>query len=927
MTLRALAVLMMLTLPVSAQQALPPKTHNALFPDILARHAQANAEKYPWAAVMKQQLVDAAAPWMAPSEDDMWDWMFGPHINRSWMVWSDGYCPSCKKDVKMYTWEMDPWTIPWKVRCPHCKELFPKNDFAAFHRSGLNEQGIFEPALADRSLLFNAEHPDPGDPLHMYGVDDGEGYVADGHRWRFIGAYLIYGQWKRLIYSGIVNLSSAYAVTGNPQYAYRAAILLDRVADVYHDFDFGKQGWVYETQKDTRGQISTWHDACSEVREMALAYDRIFEAARSQESALVAFLSRKAREKKLPNPKASWTDIQRNIETRILASTLENPDRIRSNYPTHDVAAMIIKTVLAWPDNREEVYALFDRIIDESTKVDGLSGEKGLGGYSTIAPRTMAEMLGLFSRLDPDFLRGVYERHPVLHQTYRFHIDTWCLDGTFLPMTGDSGRFAARYEPYGGATLNKSPGVGPSMFTFLWNLYELTGDPAFVQTLYKGNERTLEGLPYDLFVDDPAAFQEKVRKVIDDAGATLPRASVNKEAWCLAVLKSGEGPHERALWLDYDAHERHSHADGMNIGLFAKGLDLIPEFGYPPVGYGGWEGKATWYKDTAAHVTVVVDKKNQLRNVAGGTTTLWADGQRFRAVQASAPQLVDGQVYERTVAMIDLDEKDAFIFDCFRVVAGSDHANFFGSGFGGMSTNGLTLSPGEDYWKPDDLRHFMTDPAAKPGWTADWTIEDRYGYLEPGRQVKLRYTGLTHNAEVSTCEAWIDASLYAGAPEWVPRLMVRRRGTAPLASSFVAVIEPYERTPKLLTSRRVPLETINGYPYGDELVGVETERADGRRDLCAVAYGTEPVEMLQPGHGLHVKARMVWVLTGESGCERVALLDADWLKIGNIEVTLTPRTSFVELAFKDGEAFLVAGSPDHVASLAIAGQSVKVVTP
>ena len=36
--------------------------------------------------------------------------------------------------------------------------------------------GLFEPVRADRKLLFNVDHPDPNDPLHSYGVDDGTGF-------------------------------------------------------------------------------------------------------------------------------------------------------------------------------------------------------------------------------------------------------------------------------------------------------------------------------------------------------------------------------------------------------------------------------------------------------------------------------------------------------------------------------------------------------------------------------------------------------------------------------------------------------------------------------------------------------------------------------------------------------------------------------
>jgi len=134
--------------------------------------------------------------------------------------------------------------IPYKVQCPHCDETFPKNDFYKFYLSGLDEYGVFDPQKADRSLLFNVDHPDFDDPLNKFGVDDGEGYVEDDKRWRFIGAYLVYGQWKQAILGGIRNLASAYLITGNPVYAHKAGVLLDRVADLYPTHDFGKQGLV-----------------------------------------------------------------------------------------------------------------------------------------------------------------------------------------------------------------------------------------------------------------------------------------------------------------------------------------------------------------------------------------------------------------------------------------------------------------------------------------------------------------------------------------------------------------------------------------------------------------------------------------------------------------------------------------------------------
>jgi len=328
----------------------------------------------------------------------------------------------------------------------------------------------------------------------------------------------------------------------------------------------------------------------------------------------------------------------------------------------------VIKTVLDWPRNSAEVEAILDEIFGKATAVDGVTGEKGLAGYSVIGPRSIAMLLGQYARIESGFLKDILKRHPRLHDTYRFHIDTWCLQ-KYYPQSGDTGTFAHPVTQYIGVPFSKNPGLDPSMFTFLWQLYEITHDPAFVQALYHANGNSVEGLPYDLFADDPAAFQKAVQDVIAREGSIIKVGSVNKQEWHLAVLRSGRGADERALWLDYDAGGGHGHQDGMNLGLFAKGLDLMPDFGYPPVQYGGWSGpKFSWYVSTAGHNTVVVDGQSQ--PAAAGKTTLWADGKTFKAIRASGPELIQGQQYERTVAMVDISEKDSYVLEVFRVMGG-----------------------------------------------------------------------------------------------------------------------------------------------------------------------------------------------------------------------------------------------------------------
>jgi len=846
------------------------KDTSTFFPTPLVEAARRNVQQHAWAAQTRDKIVAAAAPWLAMSDDELWSLMFGATITRSWMVWSNGHCPSCEQSVPMYNWRMDALRRPWKVWCPHCSEAFPKNDFGAFYRSGLDEHGVFAPARADRALLFNAEHADPNHPLHLFGVDDGEGFVQGEKRWRFIGAYLIYGQWKHAVLGGLKSLAAAYVVTGDRRYAHKACVLLDRVADLYPTFDFKTQALVYEGPGHA-GYVSTWHDACEETREMVLAYDQVFEGL-DDDPELVAFLSAKARQYGLENPKTSLADIRRHIEDRILRDAIANSHKIVSNYPRTPVALITTHAVLGWPANRGELQPMIDEMLGRATAVDGVTGEKGLASYSAYVIQGLGLFLEQFARIDPTFLATQFERHPRLAQTYRFHIDTRCL-GRYYPLSGDTGSFAHPMPDYAGLVLNRDPGVLPSMFSLLHRLHRQTGDPAYAQVLYEANGASLEGLPHDLFCEDPAAMQDETRTAVEQHGLVPALGSVNKAQWHLAILRSGHGANARATWLDYDSGGGHSHADGMNLGLFAHGLDLMPDFGYPPVQFGGWGSeRAAWYTSTPAHNTVVVDGN---RHVDGaGTTTLWVDAPDLHATRASAPGLIAGQQFERTVAQIDVSDRSFYLIDVFRVVGGTDHAKFMHSHFGTIETSGLSLQPAEDFGFGTQMRNFRRDSNPQPGWSVDWTIEDRYKLIDPPRPVRLRYTDLTTVAEAWTCEGWVTQGLYDSSVEtWIPRVMVRRRAEqGPLQSTFVAVIEPYEDAPAIATVRRLPLVAEGGAPYPDACVALEITLEDGRRDLFVTMDVENPLgpapeggTVVQADWGLRMAGDTCWVRRGAGG--------------------------------------------------------------
>lgn len=883
------------------------KTLSTFYGEAVLARVRANAARDARLNAFVAAVVERAAPWRTMDDEQLWSLMFGATLTRSWMVWSNGWCPACRGPVPMYEWQIAAIDRPWKVTCPRCAEVFPKNDFHAFYRSGLDAHGVFDPARADRTLLFNTEHPDPSDPLHTFGVDGGEGYDDGEHVWRFIPAYLIYGQWKQAVLGGINALAAAYVVTGDRVYARKAGILLDRVADLYPTFDFDAQAYNYERKLGSTGYVSTWHDACEETRELALAYDMVFAGLRD-DAELVAFLSRMAARHGLANPKDTVADIDRNIAVGLLQDPLDHPEKIKSNFPRAEVTKAILLAVQGWPEQRPAVMAKVAEIVAGSTQADGVTGEKGTANYSAGVLHGLALFLQQCTLAEPDFVREVFAQYPALRQTFRFHVDTLCLGG-YYPTCGDSSWFAGRvghyvglqFQPFGDGRLPKPP-LAPSMFSFAWELYRITGDPAYAQALYQANECGLEGLPYDITHPDPAALRAGVGEVIARHGAEFELGSVNKPEWHLAILRAGRGETARAAWIDYDWGGRHSHSDGMNVGLYAYGLDLLPDFGYPPVNHGGWDAPhAVWYTKTAAHHTVTVDGTDSPWSMdpVGGTTPLWAEGAGIRAVRASAPNIYAGtRQCERTLFLLDLSPEESVLVDIFRVVGGSEHVKGVSSHFGTVTTEGLAFTATAEA-APGVLVHDLrVDPAPAPGWSVEWQVEDRYGLATPGAPIRLRYTDLTPGAAAQLGEAWVSPGGYTSAEDaWVPRVLVRRADLAgDLASTFIAVIEPFRGDRPLASINRLPLTALNGTPLGDIAVAVELLTVDGHRHLI-VALDTEGTADLatQPDYALTLHGEAAWLHVDPTGrVLKAALFNGTRLTAPGVNLVRPTATGFAE---------------------------------
>ena len=260
------------------------------------RTLSALATKYPWFGRQKEAILSKCESRLGPSDEDLWRDMPGQCIPRRTMVNTEHGCPNCGKAVHRgygyYPWRSTP-AHPWKVQCPKCLERFPKNDFLAYYRSGIDEQGSFDAARADKSLLHNQEHPDPADPKHKFGVDPGAGYRSpEGNVYTFVACYNLSRIWgkpwdKQGITSVALDFAYAYLLTGDVRYARKAAVILARIATLYPEMDYGF--WTGKPEYNPLGRRipgkildRIWENIL--VRRLLRTYDLVHDAVVADQS-------------------------------------------------------------------------------------------------------------------------------------------------------------------------------------------------------------------------------------------------------------------------------------------------------------------------------------------------------------------------------------------------------------------------------------------------------------------------------------------------------------------------------------------------------------------------------------------------------------------------------------------------------------------
>lgn len=876
----------------------------------MRRNALENVSKFDWAAAQQQAAIEAAAPWLARSDEALWQLVTSQELPRAiYMTAGLLYegkrdaCPQCGQGIG-YSGKMDFEHQTWKVVCPHCGEAFPKNDFLAFYRTALDEHGFFRRDRGDRSLLFNVEHPDPQDPLHQLYVDDGYGMVDENGNVHHVIAYYNHScQWAS-IFQGLQSLAQAYVLTSDPRYAHKAAVLLDRIADVYPDMDYlplGKLGFQHSHGGTLRGRIqgNIWEAISGE--DLARCYDWVFDGFQ-QDQELVRFCTRQSQQYQLGD-KSSIASICQHIEEHLLLEILKSvkDGRIDGNTGMTHTCLATAAIALDRPGLTDEwLDWLFDPnypvtdptysrrkdpipwVMVEGLDRDGMGQE--CGGYGLIWNRGMIRLAEILASYPAYNRHNRLQEYPKLRQCFFVEARLNCLDAV-MPNIGDTGATGAW------GRLGEAP--------FFARGYRLFKDPRLAALAWRyaqGDVANLR-LENDIFEEHPEALAQQIKAAA--FSETFRLVSDYLGQYGQATLQTETPANGRAVWVHFGYGKGHSHHDTLTIGLYAKNIDMLPDHGYPEF-TGSWPQRIAWTSNTSSHNTLLV---NDQRSAAspGGHLHLFVIAPPLRVMDVSSqgayPNL---KTYRRTVALVDISRDDSYVLDVFRARGGRNHRLIACGAAPTARVQGLNLAPqengtfagpgvgfaelpgeGETIWNTSGFS-YLYDVARSGGrvtrpFVVDWQCEDLRGRIQAGTEPHLRLHALTACDEVALASGDPPQN-HPGNPRRLRYLIQSRLGEN-LESQFVTILEPYDRTPFIQSVRRLAVESLAD---PNSVAAVAVLLKNGTTDLLISCE--EPTSVTVEG-GLTFHGQFGLVRFQEGQVQALRMVNGTLLQVGEVKLT------------------------------------------
>ena len=809
-----------------------------------------NGLNYSWGQQVRASAISAAAWWVARSDDALWHMIPGQEVPRCVDVtWDYNYpsqprlgCLNCGDAIHAYgnyPYTPDHVNKPWKLTCPSCAAVFPTNDFGAYYQSGIGPNGQFNPALANRALLFNAAYPNPSHPLHKYGVDDGYGYIdSNGRAHKFIG-YYTWQYWRYLV-DGVGRLSNAYMMTGDKLYARKAAIMLDRIADVYPAMDWNKYavlGWYHSDGGSKLGKIEGRIWETQNTQYLSRYFDRIISGTVDNPE-LYTFLAQKRTQYTLPGNKGTRQDFVNNFDTNFLqvSATAIQAKRIWGNEGMHQLsmtmAAMALNTEPKTSQWLDWVFSptggTFPNTLVNLFDHDGMADEGG-PHYCYLWPSKVQVIAELIEGYAPYTNNVISRDYPWTRNVFRAAWRTQILN-SFTPNIGDSGR-----------TGLLSLGFSPSMLAAGFQMF---GDPVAARYAWEANGMYHGTLLMDLGQPTPDTMNLALR----DAAINYPaeqRFGENMTGYGLASFEFGTNRLGKALWMYYGRSTGHGHRDRLNFGIHAFGVDLAPDLGYPEYMNSTHQHTVSWVKQTISHNTVLVNKLPQNTNWTG-YPRFYTTGPGFGAVEVESNNAYNAaSEYVRTMAFTEVTPGgNAYAVDFFRVTGGDEHLMSFHGPPGTVIASGITFTPQPTgtYAGPS-VAYGTTGSSIPTGFsflknvsraanppakfTLDWKAQTGYRGVLATDNIHLRMHSLTQTSDVALADG-IPPQNYSDNPASIRYALLNRvkSGSAAHKSQFVSVYEPWKGTPFINNVERC---AVTGN-FTDDVIAIKVTLAGGITD-------------------------------------------------------------------------------------------------
>ena len=854
--------------------------------------------------------------------------------------------------------------MPWKIQCPNCRRKFPSNDFASFYASGIDEHGVFNLELAHangQQYLKNIEHPEFGEG---WGVDDGFGYKTGNvfsndvvESKTFIAYYIHYGLWQSsgsnnpgLLTTALSNLRDAYLFTGEAKYGRVGAILIDRVADVYPEFNlYPYFGTFYNSHGNSgEGKIIGRIWECALARNLAQAYDAFYPA--MEDPYVINFLSKKAETYGLDNKKKTSEMIRQNCEDGILRAIYEGckTASINGNFGMHQQTLAVAAVTL---DSMPETKEWIDWILQQGSR----SSQKCSGG------NVLPQLVDLVSRdgigdeaganynvgwlnsimLVADELYG-YDRYPAanLYANPKFAK----MFSGLMPLTlcsrataqiGDSGRCA---------------GIGINQTTTSTIMgFSRLRDPLLAQMTYMLNGNSNHGIHEDIFTKNPEKIAQDIQKVIDEHGELI-LTSDQLPGYGFTILRDGEFYQaevgdkvvdtQRDFWLYYGRGVAHGHPDALNLGIEAYGINMAPDLGYPEA-TGGDPNRQQWVANTISHNTVVVNEKMQSGLATNGTPMHFDDAGRVKLMDVDAARVYDEtDIYRRTVVMVEYDDEVSYGLDFFRVKGGDDHLYSFHSQSNQVDTQGLefveqklpvTGASGEQVmewagtyagidvpWGVDNhgsaggtkyplgytwLDQIRRDQDIAGKYNVDFRINDFKNVLPYPMDLHLNVTMLNTDLSEVTLARGTPPRL-AGNPKELTYLLARRKGKD-LDTLFTTVFEPYKETRYIQAIDAATETPAAGMPFVERKEGADS--VDDRIRVVRVTLTGGRVDYIVYATDCQAAYTIYEVRDVDGTLEKTPLFDFS----GFVGVYTTGNGEFVASYLNDGTQI---GSQETIAA-------------